>query len=307
MTWPLFADAARPDLQPIEAIIGAPRGFDDTTAAALARELPRIDTAPTTIRAADHAQNQLIEVFAAHGHHGAAFLRVYHGVTVAVIDAIERGVLTPRPFFERLAGRFAERHFDGVKAELGLDIATATDAARFQLWAPSFALDNLAPNPATALGRKAPMAHFTVGMCCHINFDLACSLDETIRELGHAHDDAALAEIERGHNFVDTILADKVEASAQLLAAEMACPMSQQILASGAVKAVGDISMALIRRWRAKTFVHALELCRARDDAARAEIRVAIYRAGARKTVRLFNTLASVVDGTLRGTWLART
>jgi hypothetical protein len=303
VTWPLFADAARPDLQPIEAIIGAPRGFDAATAAALARELPHIDTAPTSIRAADQAQTQLVELFAANDHHGAAFLRVYHGVTVAVIDAIERGVLTPRPFFERLAGRFAERHFDGVKAELGLD--TTSDAARFQLWAPAFALDNLASNPSTALGIKAPMADFTVGMCCHINFDLACALDETIRELGHARDDAKLAEIERGHNFVDHILADQVESSATLLAAEMACPMSKQILASGAVNTVAGVSMALIRRWRAKTFVHALQLCRAPDEAARAELRVAIYRAGARKTVRLFNTLASVVDGTLRGTWLA--
>jgi hypothetical protein len=303
VTWPLFDAAAQPDLTPIDAIIGAPRGFDPRIADALRRELPHIDTAPTSIRAADHAQNQLIDLFAAHDHHAAAFLIVYHGITVAVIDAIDRGVLTPRPFFERLAGRFAERHFDGVKAELGLD--TTTDAARYQLWAPSFALDNVAADPGTSLGIKAAMAHFTVGMCCHINFDLACALDETIRELGHAHDDAALAEIERGHNFVDTILTEKVEASAQLLAAEMACPMSKKILDSGAVKTVGEVSMAMIRRWRAKTFVHAMQLCRAPDDAARAPIRAEIYKAGARKTVRLFNTLPSLVEGTLRGTWLA--
>lgn len=303
VSWPLFDDAAKPDLPPIEAILGAPRGFDATTEAALRRELPRIDTAPTSIRAADDAQQQLIDLLVANHHHAAAFLIVYHGITVAVIDAIERGVLTPRAFFERLAGRFAERHFDGVKAELGL--ATATDAARYQLWTPSFALDNIAPDPATPLGLRAAMAHFTVGMCCHINFDLACALDETIRELGHADDPAALAEIERGHNFVDTILAEKIESSAQLLAAEMDCPMSKKILESGAVRTVGEVSMAMIRRWRAKTFVHALQLCRAPDEAARARIREDIYRAGARKTVRLFNTLPSLVDGTLRGTWLA--
>ena len=211
--------------------------------------------------------------------------------------------LGPRAFFERLDGRFAERHFDGVKAELGLD--TTSDAARYRLWSPSFALDNMAPDPATPLGLKPAMAHFTVGMCCHINFDLACALDETIRELGFADDPAALAEIERGHNFVDTILADQVERSCALLASEMACPMSQKILERGAVKTVGEVSMAMIRRWRAKTFVHALQLCRAPDEAARAAIRADIYRAGARKTVRLFNTLPSLIEGTLSGTWLA--
>jgi hypothetical protein len=303
VTWPLFDDAAKPDLPTIDAVIGPPRGFDAQTAAALRRELPHIDTAPKSIRAADHAQNQLIDLFVANNHPAAAFLIVYHGITVAVIDAIDRGVLTPRPFFERLAGRFAERHFDGVKAELGMD--TTSDAARYQLWAPSFALDNVAADPDSPLGIRAAMAHFTVGMCCHINFDLACALDETIRELGHAHDDAALAEIERGHNFVDTILTEKVEASAQLLSAEMACPMSKKILDSGAVKTVGEVSMAMIRRWRAKTWVHALQLCRAPDEAARAHIRADIYKSGARKTVRLFNTLPTLVEGTLRGTWLA--
>ena len=297
--WPLFAE---PDLPSIEGAIGATRGFDDATAAALRAALPSIDTKPQSIRAADHAQQQLIDLFLAHGHRGAAFLEVYHGITVAVIEAIERGTLTPARFFERLAGRFAERHFDGVKAELGLD--TTTDAARYHLWAPSFALDNM-PASESPLGIKAPMAHFTVGMCCHINFDLACALDETIRELGYAGDAAALAEIERGHNFVDTILHEKVENSCALLAKQMACPMSQKILESGAVKTVGEVSMAMIRRWRAKTFVHALQLVAAPDEAARAEIRREIYRAGARKTARLFASLPSLVEGTLRGSWLA--
>ena len=301
--WELFDDAATPDLRPIRSLLGAPRGFDDTIARALAAALPAIDTRPQTIEAADHAQSQLSALFHAHGHRAAAFLDVYHGITVAVIDALARGVLTPKPFFVRLAGKFAERHFDGVKAELGLD--TATDAARYGLWRPAFALDNLEPGAGGALGTKPPMAHFTVGMCCHINFDLACALDETIRELGYAADAAALAAIERGHNHVDAILTEQVEQSCALLATQLDCPMSKQIIASGAVKTVGAVSMAMIRRWRAKTFVHALELCRAGGDAARAAIRAEIYRAGARKTVRLFDTLPGLIEGTLRGTWLA--
>ncbi len=300
--WQLFDDAAAPDLQPIRELIGPPRGFDPATTAALQAALPSIDTRPQTIEAADHAQNQLIDLFRAHGHRGAAFLMVYHGITVAVIDALARGVLTPKPFFRRLAGKFAERHFDGVKVELGQD--TTTDAATYGLWRPSFALDNLEP-ANTPLGAKPAMAHFTVGMCCHINFDLACALDETIRELGYAGDAQALAEIERGHNYVDTILAEKVERSTELLAAEMDCPMSKKILESGAVKTVGEVSMQMIRRWRAKTFVHALQLCRAPDEAARAAIRAEIYKAGARKTVRLFSTLPSLIEGTIRGTWLS--
>jgi hypothetical protein len=300
--WQLFDDAAAPDLQPIHALLGPPRGFDPATSAAIAAALPSIDTRPQTIEAADRAQAQLIDLFRAHDHRGAAFLIVYHEITVAVIEALERGLLGPKHFFQRLDCKFAERHFDGLKVELGID--TITDAARYGLWRPSFAFDNVEPGP-TPLGMRPAMAHFTVGMCCHINFDLACALDETIRELGYANDDAALAEIERGHNYVDTILADKVERSTELLAAEMDCPMSKKIRESGAVKTVGEVSMSMIRRWRAKTFVHAMQLCRAPDEASRVAIRADIYKAGARKTVRLFNTLPSLIEGTIRGTWLS--
>jgi hypothetical protein len=298
--WEIFDEAAKPDLKPIREVIGEPRGFEAPVAAALRAALETIDTTPQSIVAADRAQQQLIDVLMAHRHHAAAFLDVYHGITVAVIEALERGELGPRAFFERLPGKFAERHFDGVKVELGLD--TTTDAATYGLWRPSFALDNLAPNES-AIGSKPPMAHFTVGMCCHINFDLACSLDETIRELGFADDPDSLAQIERGHNFVDTILAEKVAQSTERLAERMDCAMSKKILEAGNVEQVGEISMTTIRRWRAKTFVHALELCRAPDEAARAAVRAEIYKGGARKTVRLFNTLPALIEGTLRGTW----
>jgi hypothetical protein len=304
--WKLFDEAAQPDLPALGSFLTPVRGFSDPLTADLVTALTHeIDTTPQTITAADRAQSQLIDLFLAHEHRSAAFLRVYHGITVAVIDALERGILTPKPFFVRLAGRFAERHFDGLKAELGLDVVS--DAAGYGLWRPSFAFDNLAPSSDHPLGIKPAMAHFTVGMCCHINFDLAVALDQTIRELGYAHDAEALAEIERGHNFVDTILTEKVERSCELLAAEMACPMSQKIIERGAVKIVGDVSMQMIRRWRAKTFVHALQLCRAGSDAERAAIRDDIYKQGARKTVRLFNTLPSLIEGTLRGTWLVPT
>lgn len=298
--WELFDAAAKPDLAPIESVLGAPRGFDDRTARVLVDALPAIATRPQTIEAADRAQHQLIELFG--DHRAAAFLTVYHGITVAVTDALERGILTPKRFFSRLGGKFAERHFDGVKAELGLD--RQTDAATYGLWRPSFAFDNTLSDSSTVLGTKPPMAHFTVGMCCHINFDLACALDETIRELGYAADAAALAEIERGHNYVDTILTEQVQQSCELLATQMDCPMSKKIIESGAVKTVGEVSMSMIRRWRAKTFVHAMQLCRAQSDDERAAIRADIYKAGARKTVRLFNTLPSLIEGTLRGTWL---
>src|SRR5438105_4466640 len=105
--WELFDDAAKPDLQPIQAFLGAPRTFDAAMTAALSRALPDIDTRPQSIVAADRAQQQLIDLLRAHDHHAAAFLMVYHGITVAVIEALERGALGPKPFFERLAGRFA--------------------------------------------------------------------------------------------------------------------------------------------------------------------------------------------------------
>ncbi|HUS28101.1 MAG TPA: DUF5995 family protein [Kofleriaceae bacterium] len=300
----IFDEAAKPDLQPLSAFLPGstefPAPLADKLRASLARD---IDTTPQTIEAADRAQTQLTDLLLEHGHRAAAFLDVYHGITVAVIDALGRGVLTPKPFFVRLAGRFAERHFDGLKADLGLD--TTSDAARYRLWRPSFAFDNLSPDAATPLATKPAMAHFTVGMCQHINFDLACALDETIRELRFAHDKAALEQIENGHNFVDTILAEKVERSTELLAAKFDCPMSKKIIESGGVKSVGEISMTMIRRWRAKTFVHALQLSSAPDEAARATIREQIYRTNARKTVRLFNTLPNLIEGTLRGTWFA--
>jgi hypothetical protein len=299
----LFDEAARADLRPIGAILGPLRGFDPPVAAALTGALAHIDTTPQSISAADRAQGQVIEILDAHHHPAAAFLKVYHGITVAVMEALDQGRLTPRFFFERLPGRFAERHFDGLKAELGLD--GASDAARYQLWRPSFALDNLTPAPETPLGQKPPLAHFTVGMCCHINLDLAVALDETIRELGLANSPEVLEEVERGHNFVDTILAEKVGRSTEMLAAELDCPMSKRIIEAGMVNQVGEQSMATIRRWRQKTFPNALKLCAAPDDQARAQVRAEIYRAGARKTVLLLNTLAALIEGTLSGAWWA--
>ena len=295
----LFDEAARADLRPIGEVLGPLRGFDPKLAAALVEALGHIDTTPQTVIAADRAQAQVIDLLAQHGHHSAAFLAVYHGITVAVIEAMDDGRLTPRFFFERLPGRFAERHFDGLKAELGLD--TTSDAAKYELWRPSFAFDNLEPDEKTPLGTKPPLAHFTVGMCCHINLDLAVALDETIRELGLEGEPVVLEEIERGHNFVDTILAEKVGRSTELLARDFDCPMSKKIIAAGAVESAGAQTMGTIRRWRAETFPQALRLSAAKTEVERAGIRAEIYQAGARRTVRLFNTLPGLIAATLSG------
>jgi hypothetical protein len=296
----LFDDAARGDLRPIEAVLGPLRGFDDATAAALREALARIDTTPRSVTAADRAQTEVCDLLLARHHRAAAFLMVYHGITAAVIEAMDRGRLGPRFFFERLPGRFAERHFEGLKAELGLD--ATSDAARYALWRPSFALDNLEPSPS-ALGTKAPLVHFLVGMCIHINLDLAVSLDETIRELGVAGDAKVLEEVERGHDFVDTILTEKVGQSTAMLAERLDCPMSKKILAANAADVSGQQTMATIRRWRAETFPQAMRLSGAADEEARAAIREEIYRAGARRTVRLFNTLPGLIETTLGGAW----
>ena len=300
----LFDEAAGADLRPIAEILGPPRGFPPAVARALTEALAGIDSTPQSIGAADRAQLQILAILDEHRHHAAAFLKVYQGITAAVIEAIGQGRLTPRAFFERLPGRFAERHFDGLKAELGLD--TASDAARYQLWRPSLALDNLDPPPGSPLAAKPALAHFTVGMCIHINLDLAVALDETIRELGLAGQPRVLEEVERGHNFVDTILAEQVERSTEILAREHDCPMSRRIIEQGAVHQVGEQSMATIRRWRAKTFPNALRLSAAASDSERAELRQEIYRAGARKTVMLFNALPHLIEGTLTGAWWAR-
>lgn len=148
----IFDEAAVGELQSIASILGPLRSFDPKVAAALVDALRHIDRTPKTVLAADRAQEAVCEVFVAHRHHAAAFLKVYHGITVAVIEALEVGRLTPRSFFQRIPGRFAERHFDGLKAELGLD--TTTDAARYALWKPSFAFDNLQPTADRPIARK---------------------------------------------------------------------------------------------------------------------------------------------------------
>jgi hypothetical protein len=297
----IFDEAARDGLRTIAQIVGPPRAFDAPMAAALTEALARIDTAPQSIGAADRAQQQLLDLLGAHRHRAAAFLEVYHGITVAVIQAIADRRLGPGYFFERLAGRFAERHFDGLKAELGLN--TTSDAARYQLWRPSFALDNVTPEAGSPFADRPPLIHFTVGMCCHINLDLALALDETIRQFGLRDQPDAIAEVERGHNFVDSILAEKVEGSTQLLAEQFDCPLSKRIMEAGAVKLVGEQSMVTIRRWRAQTFPNALKLAAAPSEEVRAQLRDEIYRAGARKTVRLFNLLPDLIQATMSGAW----
>jgi hypothetical protein len=46
-----------------------------------------------------------------------------------------------------------------------------------------------------------------------------------------------------------------------------------------------------------------MQLCKA-TDAECETIRLEIYRSGAKKTVRLFGMLPSLVEGPLAGTWL---
>jgi Family of unknown function (DUF5995) len=297
----IFDEQARDGVRTISGIIGPMRGFDPEVAGALKDALARIDTVPKSIAAADEAQTRLLAVFEAHQHRAAAFLKVYHGITVAVNQALHQGRLTPRFFFERLPGKFAERHFDGVKVELGLD--TTSDAARYALWRPSFGFDNMTPVPDAPLAAKPPLAHFLVGMCCHINLDLAVALDETIRELGQG-DARLLEEIERGHNFVDSILEEQVGRSIGMLAAELGCEVSKLILAAGAVAMVAEQSMATIRRWRGKTFPNAMRLCAAASDEERDRVRAEIYRDGARKTVRLFNAMPGLMQTMASGKWM---
>lgn len=276
-------------------------GFPVALANDLARELARIDTTPRSIVAADRAQGELLAVFDRHGHAAGSFLRVYHGITVAVITALEDGSLVPRPFFERLAGRFAEKHFDGVKAALGLD--TTSDAARYRLWEPSLAFDHAdarsladGSEPAGALrALHVPLAHFLVGMSCHINFDLAVSLEETIRELGLDGDPEMLDEIERGHDFVDSILAEQVQSSLNALADVFGCPLSRLIVDAKLVPLAGDMAMDVIRRWRARTFPAARQLLAAPTADARQRRRERIYREGARTTAELFDLLPDLM------------
>jgi hypothetical protein len=276
-------------------------GFPAALADDLVRELGRIDTAPRSIVAADRAQGELLAVFERHRHAAASFLRVYHGITVAVIAALDRGSLVPRPFFERLAGRFAEKHFDGVKAVLGLD--ATSDAARYRLWEPSLSFDNQAAarlagadQPAgRPLARGIPLAHFLVGMNCHINFDLAVSLEETIRELGFAGDAAALAAIERGHDFVDSILAEQVQASLTELAGAHGCPLSRRIVDAHLAPLAGGMAMDMVRTWRARTFPAARQLLAAPTAEARQRRREVIYRDGARTTAELFELLPDLM------------
>jgi hypothetical protein len=249
-------------------------GFDKRLANDLIVALRAIDTQPKTIAAADQAQQALLAILLEHNHQGAAFLIVYHGVTVAVDKALAAGHLQPRFFFERLAGKFAERHFDGVKAAIGLD--TSSDAAKHQLWAPSF-----------AFALPLPIAHFLVGMSCHINLDLAVALAETIRELGLEDDAETIDEIERGHDFVNEILTDEVEASLTLLARQMACPLSQLILDLNAVSLATHVAMLFIREWRTRTFCDARRLLAATSAAERDAICRDIYRRGASVTTKL--------------------
>lgn len=274
--------------------------FPAALAQDLTRELARIDTAPRSIVAADRAQGELLAVFDRHRHAAGSFLRLYHGITVAVIAALDDGRLGPRPFFERLAGRFAEKHFDGVKAALGLD--TRSDAARYRLWEPSLAFDNQAawapaagPPAGPRLALDVPLAHFLVGMSCHINCDLAVALEETIRELGFDGDRAALDAIERGHDFVDSILAEQVHASLGTLADVLGCRLSRLIVDAELVPLAGDMAMGVIRRWRARTFPAARRLLAAPTADARRRGREALYRDGERTTAELFDLLPDLM------------
>lgn len=132
-------------------------------------------------------------------------------------------------------------------------------------------------------------------MSCHINFDLAVSLEETIRELGLEGDPETLDQIERGHDLVDSILAEQVQSSLSALADVLGCPLSRMIVDAKLVPLAGGMAMDVIRRWRARTFPAARQLLAAPTVDARRRRRELIYREGARTTAELFELLPDLV------------
>lgn len=145
------------------------------------------------------------------------------------------------------------------------------------------------------LALDVPLAHFLVGMSCHINLDLAVSLEETIRELGLDGDPETLDEIERGHDLVDSILAEQVQSSLTALADVLGCPLSRLLVDAKLVPLAGGMAMDMIRGWRARTFPAARQLLAAPTAEARRQRRERIYREGARTIVELFELLPAVM------------
>ncbi len=121
------------------------------------------------------------------------------------------------------------------------------------------------------------------------------SLEETIRELGLEGDPEALDAIERGHDFVDSILAEQVQSSLNALADGLGCPLSRLIVDAEIAPLAGGMAMDVIRRWRARTFPAARQLLAAPTADARRRQRESIYREGARTTAELFELLPDLM------------
>ncbi len=178
---------------------------------------------------------------AQHGHR--AFLSTYLRTTVAVGEAIGRGVFEDSTWVEAWDVAFADLYFDALDAD-------ATAGERVPLpW-------------RLALGAPPdlpPLRHVLLGINAHINYDLPQALLAVIDDRDFA-DPVVMERRRRDHERIDAVLRARVGAENEELVAQSGVTLLDRVLQPVNHRASGRF----LRMARRKVWHNALELQQAR-------------------------------------------
>jgi hypothetical protein len=187
----------------------------------------------------------LLESLRAAGDQRQYFHATYQRTTVAVAEKLERGGFADPEWVERWDVAFADLYLDALGAALAGREPTRP-------WAIAFGASAGLP----------PLRHVLLGMNAHINYDLPQALVAVITD-EQFDDPALLASREADHQAIDTVLASRVAAEGDELAA-LSGPGTPLDRLLRPLNRLG--TRRFLREAREKVWANAIALSRARRE-----------------------------------------
>jgi len=147
----------------------------------------------------------------------AIFPEVYSIITEKVADEIHHptGLFWEPTFIARLAGCFAERYLDTLRCSI------EHRPQDCEAWAVAYGCN-------TDLELVA-LQHAALGICAHINFDLALGIYRTIEDLGASKKPFLLRRFKHDHDQVNHILAQSFRPALERMIDAYGCRTSHLI------------------------------------------------------------------------------
>jgi len=192
----------------------------------------------------------LAESWTSADDHRAIFAAAYGTMTVAMLDAIDRGEFADGAWVGDLLDRFADYYFVAVEGHEAAAGGCPT------VWQEAF--------DACRSGGLHPLQHLFLGINAHINYDLAFSLADVLADW-HDLDDGARAGRLADHSTVNRV----IEQTVDVVQDEVIAPISPVMATiDRALWRVDEWAFSrLITGWRGAVWDDAVRLLEADDEA----------------------------------------